>query len=68
MAEIVGNPRGGIVAAATPSRSRGLRLVDATSVPRLVERADETGIGTVLVITNAEEMIHETDTCPFLHL
>jgi hypothetical protein len=69
MAEIVGNPRSGIVAAATLSRSRGLRLVDATSVnanasvPRLVERADETGIGTVLVITNAEGMIHGTDTC-----
>jgi hypothetical protein len=70
-AEIVGSPGGGIVSAATPSRSRGLRLVeDATSVnatasvPRLVERAHETGIGTglVLVITNAEEMIHGTDT------
>ena len=70
-AQIVGNPRGSIVGAATPSRSRGLRLVeDATSmnanasVPRLVERAHETGIGTVLVlvITNAEEMIHGTDT------
>ncbi len=68
-AEIVGSPRGGIVVAAT--RSRGLRLVeDATSVnanasvPRLVERAHETEIGTVLVlvITNAEEMIHGTDT------
>jgi len=70
-AEIVGSPRGGIVGAAT--RSRGLRLVeDATSVnanasasvPRLVERAREIGIGTVLVlvITNAEEMIHGTDT------
>jgi len=71
VAEIAGSPRGGIVVAATPSRSRGLRLVeDATSmnanasVPRLVERAHETGIGTVLVlvITNAEEMIHGTDT------
>jgi hypothetical protein len=68
-AEIVGSLRGGIVGAAT--RSRGLRLVeDATSVnanasvPRLVERAHEIGIGTVLVlvITNAEEMIHGTDT------
>ena len=72
-AEIVGTLRGGIVVAATPSRSRGLHLVeDATSVnvnanasvPRLVERAHEIGIGTVLVlvITNAEEMIHGTDT------
>jgi hypothetical protein len=63
-AETVGSPRGGIVGAAT--RSRGLRRLveDATSVPRLVERAHETGIGTVLVlvITNAEEMIHGTDT------
>ena len=70
-AEIVGSPRGGIVDAAT--RSRGLRLVeDATSVnananasvPHLVERAHEIRIGTVLVlvITNAEEMIHGTDT------
>ena len=72
-AEIVGSPRGGIVGAAT--RSRGLRRLveDATSVnanasvPRLlVERAHETGIGIgtvlVLVITNAEEMIHGTDT------
>ena len=73
-AEIVGSPRGGIVGAAT--RSRGLRRLveDATrvnanasaSVLLLVERAHETGIGIgtilVLVITNAEEMIHGTDT------
>lgn len=70
MVEIVVSPPRGIVGAAT--RFRGLHLVGATSVavrvrvhvhPRVrrhVERAYETG--TVLVITTAEEMIHETNT------
>jgi hypothetical protein len=50
-------PPGGIVGAAT--RSRGRHLV-RVRVLRHAERAH--GTGTVLVISIAEEMIHETNT------
>jgi hypothetical protein len=51
-------PPGGIVGAAT--RSRGRHLV-RVRVLRHAERAHGTGSGTVLVISIAEEMIHETN-------
>jgi hypothetical protein len=74
MVEIVVSPLRGIVDAATRFRGVHLVLVDVTSVsvrrPRRVERAVESGTGTVIgtahvlvpVIMSAEEMIRGRDT------